>query len=76
MRAIREARDMTVEQLADAIGVTAAHLSNVEHGKRGLSNEKLTRAAEVLCVTTLALRARPFNEPRLCAVCGAEVRAS
>jgi transcriptional regulator with XRE-family HTH domain len=35
LRALRAARDVTLKQLAEALQVSAAYLSALEHGKRG-----------------------------------------
>ena len=35
VRALREARGMTLAQMADGLGVSPAYLSALEHGKRG-----------------------------------------
>lgn len=35
MRALRRERGVTLKQMADAIGVSPAYLSALEHGKRG-----------------------------------------
>ncbi len=35
IRALRDARNITLKQMADAVGVSSAYLSALEHGKRG-----------------------------------------
>ncbi len=35
IRALRQARNITLKQMADAVGVSSAYLSALEHGKRG-----------------------------------------
>ena len=36
VRALREARGMTLAQMAEGLGVSPAYLSALEHGKRGM----------------------------------------
>ncbi len=65
-----DARGLELWEVADAIGVQPAHLSNVVAGKRGLSAAALKRLADTLRVPTPALLV--ITE---CATCGAS-RAS
>jgi transcriptional regulator with XRE-family HTH domain len=48
LRAWRELRDMTQESLASKVGTTAAVISLLENGQRGLSASWLHRLAPVL----------------------------
>ena len=50
LRKIRRDRDMTQEQLAEAIGVTMAFISRMERGRHGPSFDNLQKLAEVLGV--------------------------
>ena len=52
IKAIRQARGMTVQQLATAAGMSPGYLSEVERGLSAISFEKLVRIAEKLHVTT------------------------
>jgi transcriptional regulator with XRE-family HTH domain len=51
IRRARLMRGLTQVALATAIGVTRAHLTNVENGKDGLAIEKLAATAEELGTT-------------------------
>jgi transcriptional regulator with XRE-family HTH domain len=48
LRAIREAKGLTLTDVAKQAGIAPAHLSRVERGRRGLSVESLARVAKVL----------------------------
>jgi len=48
IRAIREARGMTQDQLADDAKISKGFLSEVENNKRNISSENLLRIANVL----------------------------
>ena len=48
LRAVREAKGLTVTETAKLAGIAPAHLSRVERGRRGLSVESLARLAGVL----------------------------
>lgn len=48
IREIRQARKMTLAQLAEAVGVSIPHLSEVERGKKNLNNHLMTRLANAL----------------------------
>jgi len=50
LRKIRRQKDITQEQLAEAIGVTAEFISNMERGKSAPSFETLEKLVEVLQV--------------------------
>jgi transcriptional regulator with XRE-family HTH domain len=52
IKSIRQAREMTVQQLATAAGMSPGYLSEVERGLSAISFEKLARIAEELGVTT------------------------
>ncbi|WP_336814782.1 helix-turn-helix domain-containing protein [Bosea sp. MMO-172] len=45
VRALREARGMTLAQMADGLGVSPAYLSALEHGKRGRPTFTLIQGA-------------------------------
>lgn len=48
LRALREARGLTLEELATAVGTTNQQISHLELGKRQLTVAWLKRLAEVL----------------------------
>jgi DNA-binding XRE family transcriptional regulator len=50
VRVLRSHRGMTLQQVADACGVTNAHISQIEKGKRSMSTELLKKMAEALRV--------------------------
>jgi transcriptional regulator with XRE-family HTH domain len=57
IRAIREAQGYSVTELAGAIGITPAHLSNLEAGRRGISAAKVASLARALRVRPAAVLA-------------------
>jgi transcriptional regulator with XRE-family HTH domain len=48
LRKIRRAKDLTQEQLAEAVGITPEFLSNLERGVNGPSFDTLQKLADVL----------------------------
>jgi len=50
VRVLRSYRGMTLQQVADTCGVTNAHISQIEKGKRSMSTQLLKRMAEALRV--------------------------
>lgn len=50
VRVLRSYRGMTLQQVADACGVTNAHISQIEKSKRSMSTDLLKRMAEALRV--------------------------
>ena len=48
IRELREQQGLTLDQLASRVGTTKGFLSDVENGKRGVSNENLPRLAQAL----------------------------
>ena len=48
LRAVREAKGLTLTEVARQAKIDPAHLSRVERGRRGLSVESLARVAKVL----------------------------
>ena len=48
LKQLREAKELTQEQLAEAIGVTPQHLSDVERGKYAPGFDKLPLIAKAL----------------------------
>jgi transcriptional regulator with XRE-family HTH domain len=48
IRALREARGLTQEQLADLAGVHRTYVGSVERGERNVTVETLSRFAEAL----------------------------
>ncbi len=59
LRQTRASRGLSQQDLADHLGVSAAHVSRVESGEKGLSEEALARVAELLgmSVEEVSLRA-------------------
>lgn len=55
----RKHRAMTLQQVADAVGMSVGHLSDLERGKRGLSGEVIRKLATVYGVSTRDLLAAP-----------------
>jgi transcriptional regulator with XRE-family HTH domain len=55
VRKIRKARDLSQEDLAEAIGISVKHLSNIEVGKRFVSAVTLARFCDELKVVPGAL---------------------
>ncbi len=51
IRAIREQRDMTIEQLAEATGLSVSYVSRLESGLRNLSVKNLNLIAQVFEVS-------------------------
>lgn len=50
IRTIRKQRGMTIAQLAEVIGVSTPHLSEVERGKKNVNNHLLLRLSDALGV--------------------------
>jgi len=48
IRQLRKAKGLTIKQLAEIIGVSTPHLSEVERGKKNLNNHLLVRLAAAL----------------------------
>lgn len=57
IRAGREAKRMTLRALAKALDVSAPYMVDVEHDRRGLSDEKLALVAKVLEIDPVLLDA-------------------
>lgn len=55
IRQMRKDRGLTIQQLADQIGVSAPHLSEIERGKKNLNNHLITRLSTALGVEPAAL---------------------
>lgn len=55
IRAIREARKATLEEIAFAANTNASNLSRIERGQQGYSPEVLERIAQALGVTVAEL---------------------
>jgi transcriptional regulator with XRE-family HTH domain len=64
LRAVRIAKGKSLRETAEAAGITSAHLSLVERGKRQTSVEVLGRLAEVLDLHELAKLLAPYRETR------------
>jgi len=55
IRALRKARGLTIAQLAELVGVSVPHISEVERGKKNLNNHLMTRISAALGVQPEAL---------------------
>lgn len=55
IRDIRKERGLTLSQLAEMVGVSIPHMSEVERGKKNVNNHLLTRLAGALNVPPEAL---------------------
>lgn len=51
VRELRRARGLTVQQLADAVGLSHTHISRIENGQRGLSLEVAEALATAMTTT-------------------------
>jgi transcriptional regulator with XRE-family HTH domain len=63
LRKIRRHKDLTQEQLADAVGITPEYLSNLERGVNAPSFETLEKLAQVLEVDVTELFGGPDPRP-------------
>lgn len=50
IRELRQARGMTLAQLAEQVNISVPHLSEIERGKKNLNNHLMTRLADALNV--------------------------
>lgn len=50
IRALRQAKKLTIAQLASMVGISTAHLSEVERGVKNLNNHLMTRISAALGV--------------------------
>lgn len=55
LRTLRELNRLTVDQLANELGISASHLYNIEAGRKGLTEVMASKAAQALAVPRLAL---------------------
>ncbi len=60
LRAVRQARGLSLRQVARKAEVDFAHLSRVERGRAALSVAALARVARVLGLAELARLLRPY----------------
>ncbi len=64
LRQLREIRGLKVGELANALGISYAYLSNIEAGRKRLTPQLLAKAANVLDVRQAALvHPSQFGEP-------------
>lgn len=64
IRQARDARHVRQAALAEAVGVSPGHISEIEGGTKNASVQLLARIAEVLnCPVDLLERRRPFSCP-------------
>lgn len=62
LRAIREARGVSVRALAREVGADPSHLARVERGeKHGIGGETFARIVEVLAIDGRSIMANPFG---------------
>lgn len=62
IRSIRQARSMTLADLAAKVGISTPHLSEVERGKKNLNNHLLVRISEALGVEPTELIGGSSND--------------
>lgn len=55
LRTIRDLRGVNATQLAAALGISRTYLSNIENGRKPLTQSLLLKATEFLVVTQLAI---------------------
>jgi transcriptional regulator with XRE-family HTH domain len=55
IRALREARGLTLDELANAVGISRPYLNNIERGERRLTPVLAARVAHALDVRQAAL---------------------
>lgn len=65
LRALRDKHNMTAQELADKLGVTAPAISMWERNKREIDNSTLLRIATIFNVTTDYLLGAPAFKPTL-----------
>lgn len=65
IREWRQHRDLTLEKLADRLDMTASHLSMLERGQRGYTQETLEQIAEALQTTAPSLLMRLPGEDEI-----------
>jgi transcriptional regulator with XRE-family HTH domain len=63
LRALREAKGMTLDQLASAVGTTNQQISHLELGKRQLTVAWLTRLSDVLECHPWSIVGEPSPDP-------------
>lgn len=63
IREWRQYRQLTLEQLADRLDMTASHLSMLERGQRGYTQETLEQIAEALLTDAASLLMRNPQDP-------------
>lgn len=63
IRQWRQFRNLTLEQLADRLDMTASHLSMLERGQRGYTQETLEEVAEALRTDVASLLMRDPTDP-------------
>ena len=51
LRGARRKEDMTQKQLAELTGIPQSHISEMEHGKRGIGKERAKRLGKALNIT-------------------------
>lgn len=55
LRTMRELRGFKPDEFASEIGISRSHLTNIEQGRKKLSNVLLARSAEVLQVSQISI---------------------
>lgn len=59
LRRLRKSRNLTQEQLAESVGISAVHVNRIEQGHSSPSAEVLFAIADVLDITSDSLRQVP-----------------
>lgn len=62
IRDIRQSRGLTIAQLAEKVGVSTPHMSEVERGKKNLNNHLMERISAALGVAPEDLIASPEKD--------------
>jgi transcriptional regulator with XRE-family HTH domain len=63
IREIRLALGLTLDDIGDAIGTSGQQISRLERGQRRLTDDYLTRIAEVLGVPPTSILSQPEPDP-------------
>lgn len=63
IRQWRQHRGLTLEQLAERLGMTPSHLSMLERGQRGYTQETLEAVAEALQTDVASILMRDPSDP-------------
>ncbi len=62
IRELRKSKNLTLAQLAEMVGVSIPHISEIERGKKNLNNHLMERIADALQVEPSALIMSDFEK--------------